>query len=97
MGRVPNGCVYPDCFNCPLDDCRADFSGNTVEKNSDYYQRNRERLIEANKEYYRTHKAELYAKERLRMQSEEAKQRRREYMREYKRRKKMEITNGKKT
>lgn len=98
----PKGCVYPNCFNCPLPDCT--YNGNyikesKIEKQTEWRKNNPDKVREIQHRYIHSEKGKatrsryansiknkLYQKEY--QQREEVKEKKRIYAREYYRRKK---------
>lgn len=65
--KVENGCRYhPDCFTCPLDDCRFDYCNPSQRRKnrSKYYEANREKVLQQRREYYQKNKEEINRKRR---------------------------------
>ena len=96
MSHVPEGCCYPDCFNCPLEDCYAVgiFPGEldiVAELERDIYRpgvtnkerRNKKMHRERQKKYYHSEKGKARSKKYQEKYRKTHREKNREYQRRY--------------
>ena len=93
MARKPNGCTYPDCFNCLLEDCVRDTDVGKEAVNAyarRYYSAHKEKISKKKLDYYHKSKDKVLEKRH----TPEYREYKKLYMREYRRKKLLEDAQG---